>query len=123
MREENQKSAFSRNLLKYMNAKEITQSELSVAIGESKQKVNNWCRGRAIPLNPTLKKLSEYFDVTINDLLEDKANISIIGNGIGNIIKRMDSIDEKLIHHYSKLDTEKRKMLADIAATMDKKKE
>lgn len=49
--------------------KELNQGELADELHVHRTAVNKWERGKALPLNDTLILISEYFDVTIDELL------------------------------------------------------
>ena len=56
-----------------MYCKKIGKSESAVAkeIGRDSKTVTGWKKG-AVPYNSTLKKLADYFGVTVEDMLADK---------------------------------------------------
>lgn len=59
-------------ILSLRTEKNLSQYQLAEMIPISRQAVSKWERGQTIPDSSTLLKLSEIFDVTINELLEGK---------------------------------------------------
>lgn len=49
--------------------KNITQDELANLVNVHRTTVNKWENGKALPLNDTLALLSEYYGITINEIL------------------------------------------------------
>lgn len=49
--------------------KNITQDELANLVNVHRTTVNKWENGKALPLNDTLSLLSEYYNITINEIL------------------------------------------------------
>ena len=74
---------FPERLKKLRQDKGITQKALAEAIGVSKYTVCFWERGQRNPENPALKKLSEYFNVSIPYLL-------------GETFEKIDSSEEAI---------------------------
>ena len=60
---------FNEKLQQLRKQKEITQEELAVAIYVSRTAVSKWESGRGYPSIDSLKALSEFFGVTIDELL------------------------------------------------------
>ena len=50
--------------------KDINQTQFAKVIGVSKQTVCDWEKGRSVPKYTNLKKIAEYFNTTIDALLE-----------------------------------------------------
>ena len=50
--------------------KKLNQRELAEELHVDRTTVNKWEKGKSIPLNDTLMILSEYFEVTIEELLD-----------------------------------------------------
>ena len=57
-------------LFNLMNEREITDKDLSVAIGASTGNVSDWKSGRSTPAAEKLFVLAKYFDVSIDYLLD-----------------------------------------------------
>ena len=68
--------------------KNITQSDLASALGVSLGAVGNWESNKRMPDYETLKKLADYFDVSIDYLLgrETKKAPGVQDNGGSNVI-------------------------------------
>lgn len=60
---------FNEKLQQLRKQKEITQEELAVAIYVSRTAISKWESGRGYPSIDSLKALSEFFGVTIDELL------------------------------------------------------
>ena len=60
---------FNEKLQQLRKQKEITQEELAVAIYVSRTAISKWESGRGYPSIDSLKALSKYFGVTIDELL------------------------------------------------------
>ena len=66
---------------KYREAKKITQAEIAELLGVSPATVSKYEAGTLEPNIESIKKLSELFDVSIDELLKDDAfDISKIDN-------------------------------------------
>jgi len=50
--------------------KDISQTQFARILGESKQAVCDWEKGRSVPKYKNLKKIADYFNTTIDDLLK-----------------------------------------------------
>lgn len=60
---------FKNNLRKLREEKKLTQSELAKILGLSDGSIGNYEQGSREPRNETLKKMSEFFGVSIDYLL------------------------------------------------------
>ena len=56
-------------LKKLIEENNITQTSLAKAIGFTPQAVNRWCTGVAEPSTEVLKKIANYFNVSVDYLL------------------------------------------------------
>ncbi len=56
-------------LFKLRSEKGVSQEELAAGVFVTRQAVSRWENGETVPNNETLKRLSAYFDVSINTLL------------------------------------------------------
>lgn len=73
---------------KLREEKNITQGELADILHVHRTAVNKWEKGKSIPLNDTLVLLSDYFNVSIDDLLiGEKANKSKKNNLLLSLLK------------------------------------
>lgn len=61
---------FFENFDRYCKRNGKTNSEVAAAIGLDPSSCTGWRKG-SIPRNGTLKKLADYFGVTVDDLLAD----------------------------------------------------
>ena len=68
------KIIFSKNLIKIMNDRNITQEDIAKITGVSQQSVSNWVSGKLMPRINANAKISEYFSFSKSDLLEDHTN-------------------------------------------------
>lgn len=73
--------------------KKLTQKELSEMLHYSDNAVSNWEKGKTLPNNPeTLVKLSELYDVSIEELLygerKNTRNSKMISNNMENVYKK-----------------------------------
>ena len=66
---------FNNNLNDILKEKNITRKELANSLGLSYATISGWSLGKSIPREPRLKKLADYLDVTVDDLLIDKLKI------------------------------------------------
>ena len=80
--------------------KNLSQNQLAEIIPITRQAISKWERNETIPDSFTLLKLSEIFDVTINELLQgkriEKPSIEELENTTLNII---DDSNKKIIKH------------------------
>lgn len=62
--------AFVENLRSFMSERDITRYRLAKEIGVSTQTACNWADGKSIPDTQSILKLSEYFGVTVEQLMK-----------------------------------------------------
>ena len=67
---------FSDNIIKLRHNKKITQEQLADFIGVTKGSVSKWETGQSLPDILTLPELAAFFDVTIDELLGYKPQLS-----------------------------------------------
>ena len=60
---------FGERLIAFRNKKGLSQDELSQKLGVSRQSISNWENGTSQPSIEFVKKLSEIYEVTVDDLL------------------------------------------------------
>ncbi len=60
---------FGERLIAFRNRKGLSQDELSQKLGVSRQSISNWENGSSQPSIEFVKKLSEIYEVTVDDLL------------------------------------------------------
>lgn len=62
----------SENLQKQMDTKNVTQQELSEALGVSQSTVSNWLREEKYPRVKRIQQMADFFNINRSDLTEDK---------------------------------------------------
>ena len=60
-------------IIKLRNSKGISQDTLAVALGVSRQSVSKWETDASVPELDKLIKLSEYFEVSLDELIKGEA--------------------------------------------------
>lgn len=80
---------FSEKLQELRKAKGLTQEELAEALYVSRTAVSKWESGRGYPSIDSLKEISRYFSVSIDDLLSGEKLLSIAENENKNNIRNM----------------------------------
>lgn len=93
---------FSQTFKKLCKEKKVTQQQALIDMGLSRSSTQKWSQG--IPTAPALKKIAEYFGVSVDSLLgveQQKNPVTENGNGIsekkaGFIKKVMQMSDEEL---------------------------
>lgn len=68
----------AKNLTMYRKQMQLTQAELAEKINYSDKSISKWERGEGIPDIAILKKLSDFYGVTVNDLLSEEKEIKPI---------------------------------------------
>ena len=66
------KEVFAKNLKRYMDAKGISQKELSAVVGVSAPTINEWVKAKKYPRIDKIEILSNYFGCLKSDLIEEK---------------------------------------------------
>lgn len=74
--ETDQKKIFAKNLNQLLAKTNKTQKEVADAIDVSPQTFNTWCQGIALPRMGKVQKLSDYFNVSKSELLDEKVDSS-----------------------------------------------
>ena len=82
---------FSVRFKELRNTNNLTQADLSNIFGITPTGISYWESGKAIPNFDMLKKISEYFDVSIdyltgNEVKEENQNV---------LFRKLDKVDEK----------------------------
>lgn len=62
-------------LIAFRNRKGLSQDELSMKLGVSRQSISNWENGSSQPSIDFIKKLAEIYEVSVDDLLNTDKNI------------------------------------------------
>jgi len=94
--------AFNDNLKEYLKSEKIKQYQLAEKIGVDKTTITKWKKD-TVPHIDIVKKIAEYLDVTINDLLygeEEKKKIRYLSDKIDKKILAQQSIEVK---HYGRV--------------------
>ena len=65
------KNNFAKNLCELRRLKQWRQADLAARLNTTQRKVSYWEKGKIEPDMDTLLKLSEVFDVSIDELLKD----------------------------------------------------
>lgn len=80
-----------------MYCKKIGKSKTDVAkqIGKTSKSVTGWKNG-AVPRNDTLKKLADYFGVTVDDLLADNKKEPAGDGGLDEDMKEFVELAKKM---------------------------
>lgn len=66
------KEVFAKNLVRYMEAKGITQRELADVVGVSAPTVNDWIKAKKYPRIDRIEIMAKYFGILKSDLIEDE---------------------------------------------------
>lgn len=72
MNQQEIKENFSQNLIKLRKAKKITQAKLAEELKYSDKAVSKWEVGAVLPDIETMVAISDYFGITVNDLIYKK---------------------------------------------------
>ena len=80
---------FNEKLSQLRKAKGLTQEELAEALYVSRMAVSKWESGRGYPSIDSLKEISNYFSVTIDDLLSGEKLILLAEKENKTNIKNM----------------------------------
>lgn len=72
MTQEQIKTNFSQNLIKLRKEKNLTQLQLAEKLNYSDKAVSKWEVGSVLPDVETLTHISEFFGITVNDLIYTK---------------------------------------------------
>ena len=76
------RSVFAKNLSIYLERADMTSSDLARSVNVSKTIVSEWINGKKIPRWNKIEELSQFFNINISDLIEDKTHIQKTGRGI-----------------------------------------
>ena len=63
-------------ITKLRNAKGISQDTLALALGVSRQSVSKWETDASVPELDKLIKISEYFEISLDELVLDKVPVT-----------------------------------------------
>ncbi len=93
--EERIESIIAQNLIELRKSRNLKQSELSEAIGYSDKTISRWENGTSVPDIVTLQKLAKFYNVSINDFINE--------NAVGKVVVNIDDEKEKNIKNVSNL--------------------
>lgn len=71
------KETISKNLVALRTAARLTQLQLAEKLNYSDKAVSKWERGEAIPDIRVLKKLSEIYNISVDDIITDSADSKV----------------------------------------------
>lgn len=80
---------FSEKLQELRKSRGLTQEELAEALYVSRTAISKWESGRGYPSIDSLKEISKFFSVTIDDLLSGEKLLSIAEKENKSNIQRM----------------------------------
>lgn len=120
------------NIFLVMSQRNITAKELSEQTGISAGNISDWKSGRSSPKADALTKIADYFDVSVDYLLDrtDKVtgvnshntisgNNNIIGNG-NTVGERLSEQEKALFNIFKNLDIVKQAQLLAYAVELEK---
>lgn len=94
MDDEKLKRRLGKNIAAYRKRLGLTQAGLAEKLNYSDKAVSKWERGESVPDVLTLVQLAEQFEVTVNDLLVDPAELP---EELGKLEKAMSQVSEKAL--------------------------
>ena len=71
---------FNEKLQELRKSRSLTQEELAEALFVSRSAISKWESGRGYPSIDSLKEMSRYFSVTVDDLICSDEMISVAEN-------------------------------------------
>lgn len=71
MEDEKLRKQIGANIVSYRKRNGLTQARLAEKLNYSDKAVSKWERGESVPDVMTMVQLSELFDITVNDLIQD----------------------------------------------------
>ena len=95
MSETDYKKIFSKNLKKYMQLNNKTQSDLINDLDLSSSTISNWCTGQKLPRMNKIEMLANYFGINKSDLLEEKDTDKTVDNDIIRIERAREKMDDE----------------------------
>lgn len=103
---------FYENFSRYCKMVGKAESVVAKEIGRDSKTVTGWKNG-AVPYNSTLKRLADYFGVTVEDLLADKKEPA----GEGELTEDM----KEILEYAQKMGPDERKAFITLLKSNDKK--
>ena len=83
---------FNEKLQELRKSKEMTQEELAEALYVSRTAISNWESGRGYPSIDSLKEISRYFSITIDELICSDEMIAVAENEKKELISKYISL-------------------------------
>jgi transcriptional regulator with XRE-family HTH domain len=77
---------FNEKLQELRKSRSMTQEELAEALFVSRTAISKWEQGRGYPSLDSLKEISKFFSVTIDDLICSDVKRHTDGGGFGELI-------------------------------------
>lgn len=113
---EETKRIFAKNLNKYIALNQKQQIDVAKDLNEKPTTLNMWCKGNSLPSTGKLRKIADYFNVGMTDLIEEK-QFEDTDDEYSDIVMKIGLHDErfkKFIIKYDKLPTDKKEVLCDF---------
>ena len=105
---------FSKNLKTLRKSKGFSQEQLAVRLNVVRQTISKWEKGLSVPDAELLIQLAEVLDVTFDDLLGKKIEITDDQNKIEILSSELAKLNELLVVYGNKLSNLKRKIVIGI---------
>ena len=105
---------FSKNLKTLRKSKGFSQEQLAVRLNVVRQTISKWEKGLSVPDAELLIQLAEVLDVTVDDLLGKKIEITDDQNEIEILSSELAKLNELLVVYGNKLSNLKRKIVIGI---------
>ena len=93
------KKNFSKNLKKLMKNKNVSRKQLSEDLNIKYTTICEWIKGTMMPRTEALSALSDYFNITISELLADEETTSSFIKAPILVILNEESFEDNLINH------------------------
>nr|DAW43598.1 MAG TPA: Repressor protein CI [Bacteriophage sp.] len=113
---EETKRIFAKNLNKYIALNQKQQIDVAKDLNEKPTTLNMWCKGNSLPSTGKLRKIADYFNIGMTDLIEEK-QFEDTDDEYSDIVMKIGLHDErfkKFIIKYDKLPTDKKEVLCDF---------
>lgn len=113
---EETKRIFAKNLNKYIDLNQKQQIDVAKDLNEKPTTLNMWCKGNSLPGTGKLRKIADYFNIGMTDLIEEK-QFEDTDDEYSDIVMKIGLHDErfkKFIIKYDKLSTDKKEVLCDF---------
>ena len=105
---EETKRIFAKNLNKYIALNQKQQIDVAKDLNEKPTTLNMWCKGNSLPGTGKLRKIADYFNIGMTDLIEEK-QFEDTDDEYSDIVMKIGLHDErfkKFIIKYDKLSTD-----------------